>query len=1228
MGYFWPWACIILFCLTFSPVGILATSNEQSVSGGNGSSRDVKFGTLDQKRYCSNLKNLMHQDHRDGIESQNVATIAMSTATECERPLPNIANKELINKYRGHEIFKNIGKSFHENLESCVGNEADPAKVGKYYYYLGRSREGIAQSLSQAQFVDDMISSIDEKAENKKIECDQIKFEDLKSQCLKVCPRNSEKGESFLNTYQSAYDLKLILTDTLEKRKAFLQETHSMRNESNDPKCQLLKKQLGLLEFEYPLLVGDAFKREIKKTTSSDSANSISPDKSKFKTALLAELRASHENISNKIIDAERLQNCLSEGGIACQGRDMLDLLKRTPYIQPRVSASNKEIAELTNHQNCLFERKVDRDEIRSLLGGLARDAVLTFVSMGAGSLVGLGTRAEVLISTGIDSFFAAPSIKEAYSACTAEVHPNLPTEVYQCGASQKFVKDMSEHTECMKAAFMAAVNGLPVLPAIAKLGKSGSKVLNEESHLGEGVEKTNLSNDLQNTAETAGGDAVPVAGNNNSGKPGLQSSRPSSRKNNQNSKKSEPKNERQASADSISDNSNSRENVADNFKNDRIKSRAATKNEAKQVELEHAKEELRLADEIKHDQAYQAPGSLDRSGASVSELKNSHAQANFTKSDQSEHYFEMTSNHPDKYAFFTSRLNLIKQCNDTLLDKDACTALGHLFQDIYSEKMLKLKAKYPDLEFDSKLKLSEAAVPKNNAKLRALVEKATVEAENEWSELVKRNGYVSELIENSNKSPAEKLKLHKILDGTHWYTHGESAESRILAEKAAEFSAKNRHSRASDKAAEIKKAKEPEERRTKYTPIEKHEFSLRDRRRDPPPKSLGESSIARWEDVEKDFNNHVTLAHQDRSDFYKEIGERENGRVLKLLTENETEMRALVGDSPEASHLIKREVWEIVRKKQRTEEAEQLRDELNSKIRDQKKGEFAARGEGPNLTTEDVLMLQKMYRDLDPLSASPRSILRTPPEASQFNKTGGFSFDLSGFGARNIQNSEIALAKTGTTRGAKELFNEVAQLDKPTTKLLEDTGAQIYMAAKDFAKKNNLSIEYINRTGDDILLSFNRELKPQEIDSFLKIVSKKVPEKAAFRGSWVHKGVDEEMASKITNVGEDLDKRVRSKLKASANFMGANKDVNFLVERQGDSLNLIVNKNRFNNDRERNLYNNMSLREKKEFNLKMDQKMKSLKAELQKMLDEAVEDMNKNSSDDQVVPGEVRVNY
>lgn len=1228
MGCIWPSAYIILFILTLTSIGGLATSNEQSVSSGNESSRDVKFGTLDQKRYCSNLKNLMHQDRRDGIDSHNVATIAMSTATECERQLPSIANKDLISKYREHEIYKNIGKSFHDNLESCVGNEVDPAKIGKYYYYVGRTREGIAQSLAQAQFVEDMISSIDDKAENKKIDCDQIKFEDLKAQCLKVCPSNSEKGQSFLKTYQSAYDLKLQLIDILEKRKAFLQDTHSMRNESNDPKCQLLKKQIGMLEVEYPLLVGDTFKKEIEKSTSGNSVKGTELSENQFKSALLAELRANHENINNKIIDAEHLQNCLSEGGVACQGRDMLDRLKRTPYIQPRVSGSNKEIAELTSHQNCLFERKVDRDEIRSLLSGLARDAVLTFVSMGAGSLVGLGTRAEVLISTGIDSIMAAPSIKEAYSACTAEVHPNLPTEQYQCGASQKFVKDMSEHTECMKAAFMAAVNGLPVLPAIAKLGKSGSKALNEESRLANGIEKTNASNDLQNIEKTVEEDANVGVGKDNSKKSESQTRRTKSKKNSQDSKKVKSGNKEQASAVSLSEKSNSRENAVDNFKNDRIKSRAAIKNEAKLAELERAKEELRLADELKHDQAYQEPGSLDRSATSVSDLKNSHAQANFTKSDQSEHYFEMTANHPDKYAFFTSRLNLIKQCNDLLLDKDACTALGHLFQDIYSEKMLKLKAKYPELEFDSKLKLSEAAVPKNNSELKDLVEKATVDAEREWTDLVKRNGYVSELVENSNKSQAEKIKLHKLLEGTHWYTHGESTESRILAEKAAEFSAKNRHSRTADKAKDVKASNSPEERRTKYTQIEMQEFSLRDRRRAPPPKSLGESNIARWEDVEKDFNNHVTLAHQDRSDFYKEIGERENGRVLKLLTENETEMKALVGDSPEASHLIKREVWEIVRKKQRTDEAEQLRDELNSKIRDLKKGEFAARGEGPNLTTEDVLMLQKMYRDLDPLSASPRSILRTPPEAAQFNKTGGFSFDLSGFGARNIQNSEIALAKTGATKGAKELFNEVSRLDKPTTKLLEDTGAQIYMAAKDFAKKNNLSIEYINRTGDDILLSFNRELKPQEIDNFLKIVSKKVPEKAAFRGSWVHKGVDEEMASRITNVGEDLDKRVRSKLKASSNFMGANKDINFLVERQGDSLNLIVNKNRFNNDRERNLYNSMSLKEKKDFNLKMDQKMKSLKAELQKMLDEAVEDMNQNSSDEHVIPGEVRVNY
>jgi hypothetical protein len=1135
---------------------------EQSVTPDSKSPVGGGVDSLYKKRYCSHIKALVNEDKSDGFESKAVANIFMSTTMECKYgKLPELSSGSLMAKYSTHKYFKTLENEFHENIKSCLneGDNQNSELINKYYHVLNRVKLGLDEDLAKARFLEDIITSITEKDVTGKIDCSKIKFSDLRIQCESNCPKNPKLGEKFLSSYQTVYETYLDLASRYKKRADFLRETKSQRQDFNDELCLSIKAELERMILQYPLLNGDTFKKKIEENPG------------QFKDAILGELKASYSRVNNRITTNVRLQNCVTPNSGTCGVSEMLGSLKETPAKFLDLDSKNSEIDQFQLNQSCMTTAKLDKDEIRRLLGGLAGDAVLTFVSLtGVGALLGFSVRGELLLNLAVDSYFALPSVKYAYDACSKEFHPLPQNTNYQCSGSEKFVEELNEHSGCMKTAVLAAADGLPVLPAVARYIKM-SKGLGPEPAK---VEKT---------------------ANTHSENPNLE------------------KNMAPEKSQSAPEAKNSRtENIE-------MQSRVKSNGQASTPKLEQLKSELNQNDKIKHDASYVEPGTLSRNASDIGELKKTHSQANFTRASESESYHQLTSEHPEKYNFVTSRLNLIKNCNDKLLDKDACTSLGHLFQDIFSEKMRVLRAKNPDLIFDSKLKISEVAVPKENLKLREMVEEATLEAESEWMAVIAKNGYVNDLVakSSSNLSVKEKEYMDDLFAKENWYTHGSSSETRILSEKAAEFASKNSHVRITDKSVAELRGSPAKKAFKEKRASEREPRSIRDRResrwesRTNPNDHRQSSRIARWEDVEPNLNQHVSTAASRRNGFLNELAKRDKGRALKLITEN----------NPEVGLVIKREVWEIVRKKQREEDLAELTHDLNLKIRQTHRGHFAGEGEGPNLSEDEVRQLQRIYHDLDPLSASPKIVYRTPPDASQFKENGGFSFDLSGFGARNIQNSEVALAKISsqtTDTPARNLFKEVTELDKPTTQLLEDTGAQIYSGAKDFAKKNALEIKYMNRSGDDVLLSFSRELTSKEREEFLSIISRQIPEKGSFRASWVPKGVNEDMASHVANMGESIEKSVRSQLKSSSEFISANKGLNIMVEREGSRVNLVVKMD----DAFRRNYQNLSITKKRDFDLQM----RKLSERLQEILKNVSDDLNRASTDEVTDSGTVRI--
>jgi hypothetical protein len=84
---------------------------------------------------------------------------------------------------------------------------------------------------------------------------------------------------------------------------------------------------------------------------------------------------------------------------------------------------------------------------------------------------------------------------------------------------------------------------------------------------------------------------------------------------------------------------------------------------------------------------------------------------------------------------------------------------------------------------------------------------------------------------------------------------------------------------------------------------------------------------------------------------------------------------------------------------------------------------------------------------------------------------------------------------------------------------------------------------------------------------------------------------------------------------------MATNKSVNFISEREGDDLNLVVKMDSIF----RRKYQNMSISAKRDF----DQQIKSYSESLQKMLDQSIAEINEASREQVINSGKVRIlNY
>ncbi len=1075
-----------------------------------------QLSAIESKNYtCGNLRNIFN----------SFKNTQGQTTSDCDNEKITENPKEILLSYKNSEAFNVLNEDQHEKIKFCLAED-------KRLCELGINAPANCPSSNQVKKITDFyyyngrIESTSEMNIQKGKFIEQIlssapenlvgEYENFQLNCSLI--NNESLLKSCKTKCQPSSDVYLSFIKSYK-------EAYDDLKKLENKKEEIIKRNStggqGLLEL--PRLIDE----EIQELTTrfplliGTVFEKQIKNNNTFDKAILSQLKSNQKKINDDLIKLKRASNCLN-GTLNCDSNYIFEALEVSTTYNPK-----EKIPIGFKSAECRFKLLESNFKKSNMYKQAGKDIATDAILVGSAALTGGGNAPGAIM--GISNFVVTMGIvyrglSSWAEDCTKE-EINSGPEVLTCNGSaevnlenQKKIQNLNKTHQCITNALVAMVSSPGKL---IKLGKKISKAEQTENNLSGSVLKSSETE----VAEVETSKTV----------------------------------KKQTAKDTVS-------------KGEKL----TIENEVKIAEREKIKKQWKEQEAIRHDEMYKEPGTIDRNVKSISDLKRNYAQANFTKASESESYHKLVSEHPERFEFLGSRLNLIKSCNDNLSDKDACTALGHLFLDLFSEKINLLKKKYPELIFDSKLKYSEVAIDKNNKSLIEEVKNAILDADTEWKGIIKKNGFIDELILADKKyDTQEKIdELKKMFDINNWYTEGQSSEIRELSEKAAEYESKVLHKRTSNNENELIEVTKSTQPRTN-------------------------SGFKTWDEVEKEFDKNLDNTYSIRKKFYEDISSRENGRVLEMLTDN----------VPGVGPVMKSEVWEIVRKLQRNtkKETTKLLGELNQKLRDSNKNYFKVNGESPKLTFEEARTLQNLYKGLEPFSASPKQILRTPPEAGIFKDTGGISFDLKSFGALNTQNAELAIASTKASNiksGAKEVFKRVNELDKPTTDLLENTSAELYMGAIEFAKKKGIEVKYINKTGDDVLLSFSRELSKKERGEFLSIVSNQVSKPGIFRSSWVPKGVDEELASKIANVGESVEKAFATRLKMSKKYQSVSKGINTLIEREGEQVNLVIKMD----SNVKRQYQNLSQKEKRAF-----------ESRLQKLLDSAAKT---NSSK----PGKVRL--
>jgi hypothetical protein len=411
-----------------------------------------------------------------------------------------------------------------------------------------------------------------------------------------------------------------------------------------------------------------------------------------------------------------------------------------------------------------------------------------------------------------------------------------------------------------------------------------------------------------------------------------------------------------------------------------------------------------------------------------LEDLKADYELKNFTSMKDLDDFNKVISKDQINYTFRENRYNVLKDCNDNLDDKTACTALGNLLIDIYLGKLMPLKnSSNGKIFFASGLKEGDVAISNSASKeLLADVRNARENALKEWKEIA--GPFIDDLIQAAKnklppgskyKSPADfESKMKNALHMDAWFSQGEIKGNYFLAQKDAEFSMYSKVDAGSTNIG-TKKITSLFNRRKQH-PALKSQSILNSEKMTTPEKVLKLRNLA--DDIFKNLEKKYSV-------------DSKIGKILFKYDEN-------------GEKLVNEKIWNIAKNYKRYEDREHLSKELNQipifSPKNLKVKEFL------NLDAEDVENIQELYMALSRLGINPSHGPRVGAEMGILEKFGQSS-DVMGMGPANMNvtlKSVLTYSKDGIgdktamsdIDKAIEFLNLVKKYDEPLTQSLKNT--------------------------------------------------------------------------------------------------------------------------------------------------------------------------------------------
>lgn len=273
-----------------------------------------------------------------------------------------------------------------------------------------------------------------------------------------------------------------------------------------EKKCENIAKAIELLRDEVPWIRGEIFDKIAREKAKPRSSTRNYLSREKIKEGLREQLKANRTALATAYKDNLQNFRCLmydtNDKGEKCDfAKVRTELAKldapKIPQLQDR--RANMELKTYFDAESCLLDRGEDRASTKDIVDNSARDAGLTVLTAGLGSIAvgakvigGLsktaiyGRRGAFAGALAVDGYYAQGSSRDAFKSCTQKSAPildNLSVRDKQknmvCDNAKSQVSIAKDvNTSCAVDALLAGADLLPFLGGAAPLLARAVKTL------------------------------------------------------------------------------------------------------------------------------------------------------------------------------------------------------------------------------------------------------------------------------------------------------------------------------------------------------------------------------------------------------------------------------------------------------------------------------------------------------------------------------------------------------------------------------------------------------------------------------------------------------------------------------------------------------------------------------------------------------------------------------